>query len=132
MLTRVLAVATILLGSLVIHQYSTINELRGAVTAADVRALPVSRSVVAGSLAGQQTEARRAMTWLNEYYKAPDGLGRPDGLWIDGHPDFDALSTWMFDFYLRRRLKGETEEQVLAALQAALKQTDEWRVKHPT
>ncbi len=131
MTTRVLAVATVLLAALVVHQYNTINDLRKAVTAAQERTLPVSMSVVSDALDNRAPEARRAMSWLNDFYKDPNGLGRPDGLCVDRHPDFDALSFWMFDFYLRRRLKGETELQVLRDLTNALKQTEEWRAKHP-
>src|SRR6476619_1037841 len=99
MLTRVLAVATVLLAVLAVHQYTTINELKGQVTAAETRAVAQARSSVADSMEGQGAEVQRVMTWLNEFYKSADGLKRPEGLWIHGHPDYEGLSIWVFDVY---------------------------------
>ena len=53
-----------------------------------------------------------------------------EGLWISGHPDFEGISTWVFDVYLRHRLKGESEEQARRAIEDAITQSDEWRAKH--
>lgn len=130
MLTRVLAVSTALLAVFVIHQYTTIGELRNQVTAAQTRAAEQARSAVADSMDGQGPEIQRAMTWLNDFYKSPDGLQRPEGLWIHDHPDYEGLSVWIFDVYLRRRLKGDTEEQARQAIEKTVKQSEEWRTKH--
>jgi hypothetical protein len=130
MLTRVLAVATALLAVLVIHQYTTIGELRSQVTAAQTRAAEQARAAVADSMDGQGPEIQRAMTWLNDFYKSQDGLQRPEGLWIHDHPDYEGLSVWIFDVYLRHRLKGDTEEQARQAVENTVKQSDEWRAKH--
>jgi hypothetical protein len=130
MLTRVLAVATALLAALVIHQYSTINQLRENVSAAETRALAQARGTTADSMEGQGAEVQRTMAWLNDFYKSKDGLQRPDGLWIGGHPDYEGLSNWVFDVYVRRRLKGDTEDQARKAIETAIKDSDEWRTKH--
>jgi len=130
MLTRVLAVSTALLAALVIHQYNTINQLRSDVEGARTKALAEARASVADSMEGQGDEVERVMIWLNDFYKSADGLRRPEGLWINGHPDFQGLGVWVFDLYLRRRLKGDTEEQARKAIEAAIRESDEWRVKH--
>src|SRR5437660_3253138 len=130
MLTRVLAVSTALLAALVIHQYSTINQLRSDVEAARTRALVEARASVADSMEGQGAEVQRVMIWLNDFYKSADGLQRREGLWINGHPDFEGLGAWVFDVYLRQRLKGDTEEQARQAIETAIRESDEWRVKH--
>ena len=130
MLTRVLAVSTALLAALVIHQYSTINQLRSDVVVAQTRALADQRALVADSMEGQGDEVQHVMTWLNDFYRSADGLQRPNGLWIDGHPDFKGLSVWVFDVYLRHRLRGDTEDQARKAIETAIKDSDEWRVKH--
>ena len=132
MLTRILAVATALLAALVIQQYNRIGELRLEVAAAQTRALEKARASVADSMQGQGAEMQREMMWLHEFYKSPDGLQRPEGLWIGGHPDFEGISFWVFDVYLRRRLRGESEEQARQAIVNAIKQSEEWRTKHPT
>jgi hypothetical protein len=130
MLTRVLAVSTALLAALVIHQYSTINQLRSDVVAAQTRALADARASVADSMEGQGDEVQRVMMWLNDFYKSPDGLQRSEGLWLSGHPDFQGISVWVFDLYLRHRLRGDTEDQARKAIETAIKDSDEWRVKH--
>jgi hypothetical protein len=131
MLTRVLAVSTALLAALVIHQYSTISQLRSDVVAAQTQALTDARASVADSMEGQGDEVQRVMMWLNDFYKSPSGLQRPEGLWIDGHPDFQGLSVWVFDVYLRRRLRGDSDDQARKAVESAIRESDEWRVKHP-
>ena len=130
MLTRILAVATALLAALVVHQYSRIGDFRLELADAQTNAAVQARAALVNSMEGQGPEMQRAMTWLNDFYKSPDGLQRPEGLWIGGHPDFEGLSVWAFDVYLRHRLKGEPEEQARQAVVDAIKQSDEWRTKH--
>ena len=62
------------------------------------------------------------------WFEAPADPRAGNWIW---HPDFEALSSWMFDFYLRRRMKGESEQQVLQALTNALKHPEEFLAKHP-
>jgi hypothetical protein len=132
MLTRVLAVATALLAALVIHLYNQVGQLRTQVTDAQTQAVQRARSITADSMEGQSAEIERVARWVNDFYKAPDGLQRPQGLWIDGHPDFAGIGAWVFEVYLRSRLKGLSEDQARLAIEKAIKQSDEWRTKHPT
>ena len=131
MLTRILAVATALLAALVVQQYNRIGQLRLEVAAAQTSALEKARASVADSMQDQGAEMQREMMWLHDFYKSPDGLQRPEGLWIGGHPDFEGIGAWVFDVYLRHRLRGESEEQARQAIVNAIKQSEEWRTKHP-
>ena len=72
-----------------------------------------------------------AGAWLDGYYRAPEGLRRAEGLSRNGAPDWDGVGSWLFDVYLRARVDGKTLEQARAAVVAAIRQTDEWRSKHP-
>jgi hypothetical protein len=130
MLTRILAVATALMAALVVHQYNRIADLRLQLADAQTSAVLQARAMAADSMESQGSEIQRVMTWLNDFYKSPDGLQRPEGLWIHGHPDFEGISAWVFDVYLRHRLKGEPEEQARQTVVDAIKQSDEWRAKH--
>jgi hypothetical protein len=130
MVTRILAVVSALLAALVIHQYSQIGQLRAEVANAEERGAMNAKSSMVNSLTEQGAELQRTMTWLNDYYKAPDGLRRPGGLWIDGHPDYEGLTVWVFTVYLPHRLRGDTEEQSRQAVVDAIKQSEEWQVKH--
>jgi hypothetical protein len=132
MLTRSLAVATALLSALVLYEYNRIGHLRADLARAQARSVADARALAAASMEGQAPEIQRAMVWLHDFYRSPEGLRRPEGLWIDGHPDFEGLSAWVFEVYLRSRLKGLTEEQAREALVNAIRQSDEWRAKHRT
>ena len=130
MLTRVLGVAAAVLTALVIHQYNQIGDLRAQIAETEKRAVTQARSITADSMDGTGPDVERTMTWLHQFYKASDGLQRPDGLWIDGHPDYVGIGTWVFDVYLRGRLRGDTEEQARKTVEDAIRQSDEWRTKH--
>jgi len=132
MLTRSLAVATALLAALVLYEYNRMGQLRTDLAHAQKRSVAESRTLVAASMEGQGPEIHRVMIWLNDFYRSPDGLQRPDGLWIDGHPDFEGLSAWVFEVYLRSRLKGLSEEEARQTVVDAIKRSDEWRAKHRT
>jgi hypothetical protein len=130
MVTRILAVVSALLAALTIHQYSQIGQLRAEAANAEERGSINAKSSMVNSLSELGGEIQRTMSWLNDFYKGPDGLQRPSGLWIDGHPDFEGLSVWVFTVYLPHRLRGETEEQSRQAVVDAIKQSEEWQVKH--
>jgi hypothetical protein len=130
MLVRILAVTIVLLALLAIQQCNSVGDLRTQLAAAQAQSLSEARASVAESMEGQSAETQRIMTWLNDFYKSTDGLQRPEGLWIDGHPDFQGIGMWVFDVYLRNRLKGQSEEQARRSVEDAIKQSDEWRTKH--
>lgn len=132
MLTRVFAVATALLAFLVLHLYNQVGQLRTDIADAQTQAVQRARAITADSMENQGAEIERVTRWLNDFYKAPDGLQRPQGLWIDGQPDFTGISAWVFDVYLRNRLNGLSEDQARLAVEKAIKQSEEWRAKHPT
>lgn len=131
MLTRILAVATALLAALVIHQYNQIGQLRSEVADAHAQAVVQARRLTADSMEGQGTEVKRVMSWLNGFYKSSDGLQRSEGLWLNGAPDYEGIGFWVFEIYFRNRLKGMSEEQARQSIENAIRQSDEWRNKHP-
>jgi len=132
MLTRNLAVATALLTALVLYEYSRIGRLRADLAQAQRQGVADARVAVAASMEGQGPEIQRTMAWLHEFYKSPEGLQRPNGLWVDDHPVFEGLSAWVFEVYLRGRLRGLSEEQARQTIVDAIKRSDEWRAKHRT
>jgi hypothetical protein len=123
---RVLSVAVTLLVIVCGRQYSDIRDLRLRLTECGLN----SRRAAAGTMDGQGAEISRTLAWLHGYYKAPEGLQRPNGLWVDDHPDFDGISNWVFDVYLRNRLAGRTEPEAQKVVEAAIQRSDEWQMKH--
>jgi len=130
MVTRILAVVSAILAALVIHQYSQIGQLRAEGALAEERGAARARMSVVDSLSTQGEEIQRTMSWLNDFYKSPEGLKRAEGLWLHDRPDWEGLSVWVFSVYLPHRLKGENEDQARQAVVDAIKQSEEWQVKH--
>jgi len=69
--------------------------------------------------------------WLHHYYKAPEGLQRPDGLWINGGPDWEGIGAWLFDVYLSARTKGTSPADARALYVDQIRHSGEWQAKHP-
>lgn len=71
------------------------------------------------------------LTWLDTFYRAPEGLQRPDGLELNGHPDFEGIAAWGFDVYLNARTQGSSIPSAQTMVVVAIQQTAEWKSKHP-
>ncbi len=78
-----------------------------------------------------RTEFLQAMERLDAFYKAPEGLQRPEGLSIGGRPDFLGIAAWIFDVYLNARQRGLSPEAAWNEVVRAVQASDEWRTKHP-
>jgi hypothetical protein len=72
-----------------------------------------------------------AGNWLHAYYQSPEGFGRPQGLCTGGRPDFDAISRWLLDVYLRERFAGVSDETARRKVVAEIQETEPWRSLHP-
>jgi tartrate-resistant acid phosphatase type 5 len=72
-----------------------------------------------------------AMNRLHAYYRAPEGLQRPNGLSLGGRPDFEGIAAWIFDVYLTCRSGGASVESAWSEVVAWITRSDEWRRKHP-
>jgi hypothetical protein len=72
-----------------------------------------------------------AMERLNAFYISRLGLQRPQGLSIDGKPDFLGIAQWIFDIYLPARSAGFSTEGAFDIVTAAITRSDEWRRKNP-
>lgn len=76
-------------------------------------------------------EAMDEMHWLDRYYASPEGLQRPNGLSLNGKPDFEGIAAWYLDVYQRERMAMKSRADSRAAYVAAIRRTDEWKQKHP-
>jgi hypothetical protein len=72
-----------------------------------------------------------AMERLHAFYMSRYGLHRPQGLSIDGRPDFVGIAQWIFDIYLPARSAGFSAEGAFDVVTAAITQTEEWGQKNP-
>lgn len=76
-------------------------------------------------------EALDELNWLDGYYSAPEGLQRPNGLSLNGKPDFEGVAAWYLDVYQRERLIGNTRALARASVVSDIRHSDEWQAKHP-
>ena len=81
----------------------------------------------------RREEMVATVQWLDEFYRAPEGLQRPDGLWRADlkRPDSEAIGVWVLDVYLQSRLAGKSDAEARQAVMDQIRSTDEWRQKHP-
>lgn len=91
---------------------------------------PANPPVAPWSLPGRQ-EMMEAGKRLHQFYKAADGLQRNDGLWINGEPDWEGVGAWLFDTYLMARIAGKDATQAWATVESGIRDSREWREKHP-
>ena len=68
--------------------------------------------------------------WLHQHAQSEDGLQRPDGLWVNGEPDFEGIGAWLMDIYLASRLEGLSDSEARRRVTVAIQNTEEWREKH--
>lgn len=91
---------------------------------------PLTAPAFRAAVSFDRGELVRVMNRLDHFYRAPEGLQRPEGLSVDGGQDFLSLATWIFDVYLNERLRGSSENAAWALTENAIKSTEEWRRKH--
>jgi O-glycosyl hydrolase len=91
---------------------------------------PLTPPPFQAALSLDRGELVRIMNRLDHFYRAPEGLQRPEGLSLDGGPDFLSLATWIFDVYLNERRRGTSESAAWVLTENAIKATDEWRRRH--
>ena len=89
-------------------------------------------------MAAEKLKARReemvaAVQWLEEFYRAPEGLQRPNGLWRAdiNKTDAEAIGVWVLDVYLQSRIGGASDAEARKAIEDAIRGSDEWKQKHP-
>lgn len=76
-------------------------------------------------------EALDELNWLDSYYAAPEGLQRPNGLSLNGKPDFEGVAAWYLDEYQQWRIAGKSRAEARAHVVNLIRHSDEWRIKHP-
>ena len=97
---------------------------------AEAEALAAADDRITAELATRH-EAMAAGAFLHEYYRSAEGLQRPEGLWIGGHPDWEGIGAWLFDVWLQARINGTADAEARQAFVRQIRAADEWRLKHP-
>lgn len=69
-------------------------------------------------------------SFLDAFYRAPEGLQREQGLSIGGRPDWEGVAAWLFDVYLNARLRGKSRLEARTDYVMAIQKTPEWQEKH--
>jgi hypothetical protein len=81
----------------------------------------------------RREEMAAMVQWLDDFYRSPEGLQRPNGLWRAdvNKPDAEAIGVWVLDVYLQSRLAGKSDAEARQVVIDQIRATDEWRQKHP-
>lgn len=123
--------AVVVVGILAASQWVTVRGLRAELERTRAQVDVRAREMAVETLQQRRAEVMAAGQWLHEYYRSDEGLTRPEGLWLDGRPDFDGIGAWLFDVYLVERLGGASDEQARQKIVEAIRASEEWRAKHP-
>lgn len=135
---RLWLAAVLVLGAIAAVEYLNNRDLRAELQRTRITPEELQQQVdgrakelVTDSVRELRQEMIAAGQWLHTFYQSEEGLRRPDGLWIDGHPDFEGLGAWLFDVYLAQRLTGADEATARKSVVDGIQKSDEWRQKHP-
>jgi hypothetical protein len=131
--TLLTIVIVILLGQIA-WQHQRINALKADVGQAQQSLAANVERLAADRIKSLRREELAGMVqWLDNFYRSPEGLQRPDGLWrADTHtPDSEAIAVWILDVYLQARMSGKSDNEARDLVAGQIKSTDEWRRKHP-
>ena len=128
----------VVLGLTVCVQYLNNRDLRSEVERTRIDPEELQRRVdqragklIVDAVRDHRHEMIAAGQWLHSFYQSDEGLKRPEGLWIDKHPDFEGIGAWLFDVYLAERLTGAEDAAARQKVTNAIQNSDEWREKHP-
>ncbi|HUQ86352.1 MAG TPA: hypothetical protein VM096_02265 [Vicinamibacterales bacterium] len=83
-------------------------------------------------LKSHRQEMVEAVAFLDDLYRSPEGLQRPNGLYnADANKvDAEAIGTWILDVYMQARIAGKSDADARQGIADAIKGSDEWRGKH--
>jgi hypothetical protein len=115
------------------------QEMRISGLRADLQQSQRSLEHAVERMAGERIKSLRreemvaVVQWLDDFYRAPEGLQRPNGLWRAdvSKPDGEAIGVWVLDVYLQSRLAGKSDAEARQAVADQIRSSDEWRQKHP-
>ena len=127
-----LALAVLLLGMIGAWQAMRLSAVTAELQQARRDVQFSAERVALERLQGRGDELSRAVAWLDEVYRAADGLQRADGLWLADQQrvDAQAIAVWILDIYLPARVGGASEDEARQLVMNRIKSTDEWRRRH--
>jgi len=132
-LSSVLAIAVLLLLGLVVWQELRVSALKADLEQARRDLTTRVERQANEALQRHREELVGAVAFLDDLYRSPDGLQRPDGLYRAEakRVDAEAIGTWILDVYMRARIAGKSDAEARQSITDAIKGSDEWRRKHP-
>jgi hypothetical protein len=124
-------VILLLLGQLA-WQEMRISSLKADVAQANLALATRVERMAKEKLQGHREEMVSAVAFVDDLYRSPEGLMRPDGLYVSDakRVDAEAIGTWVLDVYLQARIAGKSDAEARQSIADAIKGSDEWRRKH--
>ena len=131
-LNTVLSLATLLLLGLAAWQEMRVSSLKADLEQSRRELTTRVERMANEKLRGQREQLVGAVAFLDDLYRSPDGLQRPDGLYrADAkRVDAEAIGTWILDVYMQARIAGKSDAEARQSITDAIKGSDEWRSKH--
>jgi len=86
-------------------------------------------------------EVHQFVHWLDNFYKAEEGLQREAGLVflhrnengviVGASADLEGFAAWAYDVYIAQRVSGKSHDDATQAVRSQIEQSEEWKSKHP-
>ena len=129
----VMALAILLLLGLAAWQNLRVSGLSAELAQSQRDAIHRAEKVANEKVQRHREDVVAAVAWVDEFYRSPEGLQRPDGLWLADAKriDAEAIGTWVLDVYMKARIAGASDADARQAIADQIKGSDEWRRKHP-
>lgn len=128
-----MAIVILLLLGQIAWQQMRISSLKSEAGFAARQLTTAVEKMATQKLQSHRQEMVNAVAYVDDLYRSPDGLQRPDGLYSAEarRVDAEAIGTWILDVYLQARIAGKSDEEARQSIADAIKGSDEWRRKHP-
>ena len=130
--SAVLAIAILLLLLVAAWQELRVSSLKAEVEQAKRELNTRAERVANEKLHRHREEMVGAVAFVDDLYRSPDGLMRPEGLYNGDakRVDAEAIGTWVLDVYLQARIAGKSDAEARQLITDAIRGSDEWRRKH--
>ena len=131
--SSILAIVVLMLLGLAAWQELRFSSLKAELEQSRRELSTRAAQLASEKLQGHRAEMVAAVAFLDDLYRSPDGLMRPDGLYLSDarRVDAEAIGTWVLDVYLQARIAGKSDAEARQSIADAIKGSDEWRRKHP-
>ena len=128
---RALAVVSALTTTIAVLEGATVRQVRRELQQLRDERSEVKAGISAVWVRQSSEEVADALQELNDFYIDEDGVGRPGGLCAGGRLDDRTIVRFALGTFVAERAKGASQGVAVETMRDAVRETDEFKVRHP-